>query len=433
MNKSAPTLKIILLGFLVGGLLIASWADGIQKPSGERGEAATWVMDLSSFVQKGLLSVSSKVSDTLVTYKALIETQEEIGQLRRTASKAQALSVELDQLKIENRILRRWAHFPDLDNLFRPVGVQVVGRHKTATNEVLRIDQGKNSGIRKGDGVITVEHKVVGRVLWVSENTADILLATNPTSAIDILVHRSRAHGVVRGLGVDDQVNMVVEDFDRLMDVQEGDLLVTAGASGDFPKGLPVAHVVKRFPPHEEVYLKTHLRSVVESKDLELVWVLRRQARQPSPRLGQELTEVFEPPVSKQIEQAPSVALKLSPEKKPSDKEKDSKQHPLKASAELKTKQADSRAPIKKSNVMQIEEIKRLMKVVAPSGVKIRSGPGVEHWVVGTKYKGATLAATGKVKGKDWIRVSLPTGIQGYVFAPLLGNVSAKQDQGVGP
>ena len=96
-------------------------------------------------------------------------------------------------------------------------------------------------------------------------------------------------------------------------------------------------------------------------------------------------------------------------------------------------KKAPAKEASDKPRVLEIEELKKLMAVIAPSGVKIRSGPGQEHWVVGTKFKGATLAATGKVKGKDWIRVSLPTGIQGYVFAPLLADVGANATQGTQP
>ena len=438
MFQSKPSNRIKWFGLLVGGLLIFATIDGIRKPDGQRATPASWVMDLSTWSQQGLLQIAAQVSDGLVTYRSLLQAQEEIGHLRREARRAHALQIELRQLQTENQMLRRWSLFPDAPERFRPLGAAVVGKHKTATGKVLRINQGKNAGIKKGDGVVNVNHEVVGRVLWVSEHAADVILATHPASAIDVLVQRSRAHGLARGTGKRHQGNMVVEDFDRLMDVKEKDLIITAGSNGDFPKGLPVARVQEVFPPHEGVYLRAHLEWVVVNDDLEMLWVLRTQKETPHPRLGDGLAETFEPLPSEEVatERLVASGAPLPEVEKKTAKAKAMAVGTQTAPSPVVTSSPQP-TPAKEANqkpkVLEIEELKKLMAVIAPSGVKIRSGPGQEHWVVGTKYKGATLAATGKVKGKDWIRVSLPTGIQGYVFAPLLADVGRKTEQGNQP
>ena len=63
------------------------------------------------------------------------------------------------------------------------------------------------------------------------------------------------------------------------------------------------------------------------------------------------------------------------------------------------------------------------MKVVAPSGVKIESGPGIEHWVVETKYKGEQLYATGEVKGRIGCASVCPREYK-VMFLPLLSEVA---------
>tara|TARA_B100000683_G_scaffold272891_1_gene317130 strand:+ start:164 stop:1459 length:1296 start_codon:yes stop_codon:yes gene_type:complete len=429
--QSRPSSRIKWFGLLVGGLLVFATIDSLSQPDGQRATPASLVMDMGTWSQQGLLDIAAEVSDGLVTYRSLLQAQEEIGQLRRDARRVRALEVELKQLQTENQMLRRWSLFPQSPEHFRPIGANVVGKHKTATGKVLRIDQGKNAGIKKGDGVVNVDHEVVGRVLWVSEHAADVVLATHPASAIDVLVQRSRAHGLARGSGKRHDGNMVVEDFDRLMDVQENDLIVTAGANGDFPKGLPVARVKEVFPPHEGVYLRANLEWVVASEDAEMLWVLRTHKETPYPRLGDALAEIFEPLPAPQPKLEALVASS-DPAKKSEPQRMQVMAAPSKPEPS-EVKKAPAKEASDKPRVLEIEELKKLMAVIAPSGVKIRSGPGQEHWVVGTKFKGATLAATGKVKGKDWIRVSLPTGIQGYVFAPLLADVGANATQGTQP
>ena len=151
---------------------------------------------------------------------------------------------------------------------------------------------------------------------------------------------------------------------------------------------------------------------------------MRTQKKEMQPRLGHDLAEAFEPllpePTDIPLTSDASAGGTVSPVEKEAVR---------KQIAQAKsTPQAEK--PSSKNPVMEIEELKKMMAVIAPSGVKIRSGPGQEHWVVETKFKGATLAATRKVKGKDWIRVSLPTGIQGYVFAPLLADIAGSSGQG---
>jgi len=410
--------SFILLS-LIGGFFLF---DASQTPKGERALAASVVIDIQSFIQKGLVFAAGEVSDHMYAHQNALESQKEVTKLKRSLAQMNHLKIEMEQLREENRVLRRWSNFPNTKERFFPLGANVVGRKISQMGRVLRIDQGKNAGLKKGDGVVNVDHHVVGRILWVSDNSADVMLVTDPASTIDGVIERSRARGLIRGMGKSD---LVVEDFDRLMDVRENDVLLTAGTNRDFPMGLPIAKIKLVIPPHEGVYLKAKMQALVNLKQIESVWVLRRTHKTQLPRLGQDLVETIE--WETPLEETSSlVAQKVVKEELPTDAAPVLKEQKLVKPAqktEIPVKEKVSKAP-SKSAVMEIISVKKTMKVVAPSGVKIRSGPGIEHWVVETKYKGEQLYATGEVKGKDWIRISLPTGVQGYVFAPLLSEVA---------
>ena len=421
MFNSGPSSKYVWFSALMVIVGIVFTVDALRTPQGERGLAASWTMDGQSIIQNGLVAISGRVADHLHVYRNALNSQAELSVLKRKLATINHMKIEMEQLREENRTLRRWSHFPDALERFRPLGANVIGRQVSSLGRTLRIDQGKNAGLRKGDGVIDVDHQVVGRVLWVSATAADIILLTDAASTIDIIIDRSRANGMARGAGHHSASHLMVEDFDRLMDVQEGDDVLTAGTNEDFPKGLPIATVTQVHPPHEGVYLKAEMKTTADLSHLEHVWVLRRTKETTYPRLGQGLVETIEwepplPPAPAEV--AVNVTQTKEGSKIKTHHETSSPKEASKGSETLqKTKQSDK-------SVIEIISVKKTMKVVAPSGVKIRSGPGIEHWVVETKYKGEQLYATGEVKGKDWVRISLPTGVQGYVFAPLLSEIA---------
>ena len=74
----------------------------------------------------------------------------------------------------------------------------------------------------------------MGRIIKVAPNSARVLLVTDASSAIAALIQRTRTRGVVRGRGDDLSIEYALRDAD----IQIGDLLVTSGMGGVFPKGL---------------------------------------------------------------------------------------------------------------------------------------------------------------------------------------------------
>ena len=67
------------------------------------------------------------------------------------------------------------------------------------------------------------------------------MLLTDPGSTIAVRVQRNREEGLLEGK-LD---RCALKYVSYYADIQEGDLLVTSGLDGIFPKGLPVATVVK--------------------------------------------------------------------------------------------------------------------------------------------------------------------------------------------
>jgi rod shape-determining protein MreC len=123
------------------------------------------------------------------------------------------------------------------------IGARVIGRDASPLVRVLRvrIDRGK-SITRPGMPVASADG-VVGRVGRVYGSYSDVILAVDPKSSIDVVVQRTGSRGLLRGI---DGTNRYVCRIEYLLSKEEvrvGDLIVTSGVAGVFPKDLPVGRI----------------------------------------------------------------------------------------------------------------------------------------------------------------------------------------------
>jgi formylglycine-generating enzyme required for sulfatase activity/uncharacterized caspase-like protein len=88
--------------------------------------------------------------------------------------------------------------------------------------------------------------------------------------------------------------------------------------------------------------------------------------------------------------------------------------HPKRPVIATGTKKAASLPP----PTVQVEEMDAIYLVVKRAN--IRSGPGTSFAKVIELPPGEAVGVTGKVRGKDWYRIALANGGQGYVWGPLL-------------
>ena len=82
---------------------------------------------------------------------------------------------------------------------------------------------------------------VVGRVVVPSASAAKVQLLIDRNAAVGALIERSRAQGLVVGQG-DEWLRM--EYVSEVADVASGDLVVTSGIDGIYPKGFIIGLVV---------------------------------------------------------------------------------------------------------------------------------------------------------------------------------------------
>jgi rod shape-determining protein MreC len=169
----------------------------------------------------------------------------------------------------------RLAKLLDLKETLPPpvLTARIVGKDPSLWFKTVIVDRGSADGVKKGMPAVTVEG-IVGQVLDTSPQFAKILLATDPNSAIDVLIQPSRVQGIIKGRNDEGfELHYVLKNCD----VQKGDQIITSGLGGIFPKGLPVGTVSQAIRNRGGMFQKIEIAPAVNFNELEHLLIIMKE------------------------------------------------------------------------------------------------------------------------------------------------------------
>jgi len=201
------------------------------------------------YLQRGVLDVVAPISKSFQLtvqgvkgiyeeYLALRKTREANAHLRQEIARLQTQLTEYHEAYLENQRLRRLLDFKNAVKA-EAIPAQVVVHDPSGWFQTLIVDKGALDGVG-ADMPVVNDEGVVGRVMDVSEHYARVVLITDPASAIDGMIERNRMRGVLAGK---DASSCFLKYVRGNFDVQIGDLIITSGKDGIFPKGLRLGRV----------------------------------------------------------------------------------------------------------------------------------------------------------------------------------------------
>lgn len=136
------------------------------------------------------------------------------------------------------------------------------------------VNKGSRQGLAEGQTVLG-QGGLVGRVVRVSERTSQVLLITDPISVVDVLSQQGRSRGSVKGRS--DPKNLTGDYFFAGEPLEAGELLVTSGQDGLFPKGIPVGRIgtLEKTEKEGGMFYRISVKPLVRFRSLETVEIIK--------------------------------------------------------------------------------------------------------------------------------------------------------------
>ena len=227
------------------------------------------IMEAAAPFQKLAHVTVKSVGNSWDRYVSLVGLVEENKKLTKTISELEAELLVYREGNTETERLRKLLALKEsLGYSF--IAARVIAREQGALSKTIIIDKGSFDGLKSGMPVIAPPG-LVGRVVHVSWNVAKVLLIIDENSNVDVLLDRTRVQGIFSGVGLrGGKLKYIIKN----QDVLPGDIIISSGMGGVFPKGLFVGQVRDVEKPDTELFLDISVTPYINFSKLEEVLVL---------------------------------------------------------------------------------------------------------------------------------------------------------------
>jgi rod shape-determining protein MreC len=227
------------------------------------------LMEICSPFQKASTLVIKTVQGAFTQYVYVVNLGKENRMLKQKIAELQEENHRMKEMKLANERLRQLLQFREKDSP-PMIGAEVIGQDPSSWFKSVTINKGERDGVKKGMAVISPAG-VIGQILKTAPHYAIVLLLTDYNSAVDSIVQRTRAKTIVEGKG---ENRCQLKYLRRAEEVAVGDVVVTSGLGGNFPKGLMVGEIKKVDKKGHGVFQYAELVPSVDLTQLEEVFVI---------------------------------------------------------------------------------------------------------------------------------------------------------------
>ena len=202
-------------------------------------------------------------------YIALVDVRKENRKLQEELDRLRSENIELLEAKAALKRLQPFLEFKT-KSPHSIIIARVIGRDSTSWYRTMVIDKGEQDGVRL-DMAAIVPGGVVGRVMKTASGTSRIQLLTDHNSAVAAFVQRTRDEGIVEGT---EKGLVRIKYLPALSEVQEGDIVLTSGLAGSFPKGLLIGGIHKVKKEDKALFQQADVVPMLDFSKLEEVMII---------------------------------------------------------------------------------------------------------------------------------------------------------------
>ena len=199
----------------------------------------------------------------------LTADQGTLSDLKADNERLQARNAELEESEQTASRLQELLGIKDTYNL-QSTAARIISGSVDSWSSTVTIDKGTADGLSVGMPV-TASNGVIGQIVECGATSATVRLLTDESSSISAMVQTSRAQGMLVGSATG-QVELTLIRTSQTVNV--GDVIVTSGLGGVFPKGLPLGKVTSVDSNPGSLYLDIVVEPFAHTENFEEVLVV---------------------------------------------------------------------------------------------------------------------------------------------------------------
>jgi rod shape-determining protein MreC len=265
-GKGSPNRALVVLCALSLVLFTVSAREGETGPvHTARGVVQTIVSPIR-FVGSAISAPFSALGNVFSNLTADSET---LSELKTENEQLQASNAELAEAEQTATRLEGLLQLKSTYNL-QSTAARVISGSTDSWTSTVTIDKGSTSGIAVGMPV-TDSYGAIGQVSECGPTTSVVRLTSDENSGVSAMVQSSRAQGQLVG-SADGTLKLTLIKTDQTIAV--GDLVVTSGLGGVYPKGLPLGKVTNIEKTTGALYYDVTVAPLATSQSYEEVLVI---------------------------------------------------------------------------------------------------------------------------------------------------------------
>lgn len=195
--------------------------------------------------------------------------QETLSELKK---QNEELTSELVQLTEAEKTAERLESLLGLQSTYnlQSTAARIIGTTGDAWSQTVTIDKGSANGFEIGMPVCN-SGGVIGQIIEVSAATSTVRLINDENSGVSAMVQSTRAQGILQG---QPDGTLMLSYVPADADVKVGDVIITSGLGGRFPKGLPLGTVSSVSRAANATYYTIVVRAISTAESNEEVLVI---------------------------------------------------------------------------------------------------------------------------------------------------------------
>ena len=158
--------------------------------------------------------------------------------LKQELAEAQLQLQQQRALADRSRGLERLLDLRDRTTL-KTVAAEIIAAGANPEFRTLTLDKGAEAGFSR-DMAVLASNGVVGRIVVASPRASQVQLLIDRNAAAGAIIERSRVQGLVVGTG---DGTLRLDYLPEMSDIAVGDVVVTSGIDGIFPKGFALGQI----------------------------------------------------------------------------------------------------------------------------------------------------------------------------------------------